>query len=118
MEFVKYDFAYMYKYSERPKTLAERKFEDDVPEEVKQRRLEEVINLQLGHSLEIMRQQIGKIEEILVEKVSRRSEDQMVGRTDRNHKVVFDRKDVKIGDYVRVKITDCTSASLFGDLVD
>jgi tRNA-2-methylthio-N6-dimethylallyladenosine synthase len=118
MEFVKYDFAYMYKYSERPKTLAERKFEDDVPEEVKQRRLEEVINLQLGHSLEIMRQQIGKIEEILVEKVSRRSEDQMVGRTDRNHKVVFDRKDVKIGDYVRVKITDCTSASLFGDLLD
>jgi tRNA-2-methylthio-N6-dimethylallyladenosine synthase len=118
MELVKYDFAYMYKYSERPKTLAERKFEDDVPEEVKQRRLEEVINLQLGHSLEIMRQQIGKIEEILVEKVSRRSKDQMVGRTDRNHKVVFDRKDVKIGDYVRVKITDCTSASLFGDLVD
>jgi tRNA-2-methylthio-N6-dimethylallyladenosine synthase len=118
MQHVKYDFAYMYKYSERPKTLAERKFEDDVPEEVKQRRLEEVINLQLTHSLEIMKEQIGKVEEILVERVSRRSDEQMVGRTDRNHKVVFDRKAVKIGDYVMVRITDCTSASLFGELVD
>lgn len=114
---VKYDFAYMYKYSERPKTLAERKFEDDVPEEVKQRRLQEVIDLQQAHSLEIMQQQIGKTEVILVEKVSRRSDDQMVGRTDRNHKVVFDRGNAKVGDYLKVKITDCTSATLFGDVI-
>jgi len=117
MRDVKYDFAYMYKYSERPKTLAERKFEDDVPEEVKQRRLQEVIDLQQAHSLEIMQEQIGKTEEILVEKVSRRSEEQMVGRTDRNHKVVFDRGNAKVGDYLTVKITDCTSATLFGDVL-
>lgn len=118
MKSVKYDLAYMYKYSERPKTLAERKFEDDVPEETKQRRLEEIINLQLSHSLEINQAQIGKVEEILVEKESRRSPEQMVGRTDRNHKVIFDRKDKKIGDYCLVKITDCTSGSLIGELVD
>jgi tRNA-2-methylthio-N6-dimethylallyladenosine synthase len=117
MREVKYDFAYMYKYSERPKTLAERKFEDDVPEEVKQRRLQEVIDLQQAHSLEIMQQQIGKTEIILVEKVSRRSDEQMVGRTDRYHKVVFDRGNAKVGDYLKVKITDCTSATLFGDVI-
>ena len=108
---VKYDFAYMYKYSERPKTLAERKFEDDVPEEVKQRRLQEVIDLQQVHSLEIMQEQIGKTEIILVEKISRRSDEQMVGRTDRYHKVVFDRGTAKVGDYLKVKITDCTRKS-------
>lgn len=118
MKEVKYDLAYMYKYSERPKTLAERKFEDDVPEEVKQRRLEEIIELQMEHAYEINKQQLGKIEEVLVEKVSRRSEDQMVGRTDRNHKVIFDRKDKKIGEYVMVKITDCTRASLIGEIVE
>jgi tRNA-2-methylthio-N6-dimethylallyladenosine synthase len=117
MREVKYDFAYMYKYSERPKTLAERKFEDDVPEEVKQRRLQEVIDLQQAHSLEVTQDQIGKTEVILVENVSRRSDKQMVGRTDRNHKVVFDRGNAKVGDYLKVKITDCTSATLFGDVI-
>ncbi len=117
MREVKYDFAYMYKYSERPKTLAERKFEDDVPEEVKQRRLQEVIDLQQAHSLEVTQEQIGKTEVILVENVSRRSDKQMVGRTDRNHKVVFDRGNAKVGDYLKVKITDCTSATLFGDVI-
>jgi tRNA-2-methylthio-N6-dimethylallyladenosine synthase len=117
MREVKYDFAYMYKYSERPKTLAERKFEDDVPEEIKQRRLQEVIDLQQAHSLEVTQEQIGKTEVILVENVSRRSDKQMVGRTDRNHKVVFDRGNAKVGDYLTVKITDCTSATLFGDVI-
>jgi tRNA-2-methylthio-N6-dimethylallyladenosine synthase len=117
MREVKYDFAYMYKYSERPKTLAERKFEDDVPEEVKQRRLQEVIDLQQAHSLEVTQEQIGKTEVILVENVSRRSDKQMVGRTDRNHKVVFDRGNARVGDYLKVKITDCTSATLFGDVI-
>lgn len=117
MKEVKYDTAYMYKYSERPKTLAERKFEDNVPEEIKQRRLEEIIELQLSHSLEINQAQIGKVEEVLIEKVSRRSDDQLVGRTDRNHKVIFDKKDKKIGEYAMVKITDCTKASLIGELV-
>lgn len=118
MKEVKYDAAYMYKYSERPRTLAERKYEDDVPEEVKQRRLEEVIELQHKHSLEINQQQIGKIEEVLIETVSRRSDNQLMGRTDRNHKVIFDRKDAKVGDFVMVKITGCTSASLMGEIVD
>ncbi|HLW40281.1 MAG TPA: tRNA (N6-isopentenyl adenosine(37)-C2)-methylthiotransferase MiaB [Brumimicrobium sp.] len=118
MKEVKYDAAYMYKYSERPKTLAERKYDDDVPEDVKQRRLEEVITLQHEHSLEINQQQIGKIEEVLIETVSRRSDKQMMGRTDRNHKVIFDRKNAKIGDFVMVKITSCTSASLMGEIVD
>lgn len=118
MREVKYDASYMYKYSERPKTLAERKYEDDVPEDVKQRRLEEVIELQHQHSLEINQQQIGKIEEVLVETISRRSDKQMMGRTDRNHKVIFDRKDAKVGDFVMVKITDCTTASLVGEIVE
>lgn len=118
MKEVKYDAAYMYKYSERPKTLAERKYDDDVSEDVKQRRLEEVITLQHEHSLEINQQQIGKIEEVLIETVSRRSDKQMMGRTDRNHKVIFDRKNAKIGDFVMVKITSCTSASLMGEIVD
>lgn len=117
MKEVKYDTAYMYKYSERPKTLAERKFEDNVPEETKQRRLEEIIELQLSHSLAINKTQIGKVEEVLIEKVSRRSDDQLVGRTDRNHKVIFDKKDKKVGEYAMVKITDCTKASLIGELV-
>lgn len=118
MEEVRYDAAYMYKYSERPKTLAERKYEDDVPEEIKQKRLEEVIALQHKHSLEIHEEQIGKIEEVLVESVSRRSEDRMKGRTDRNLKVIFDRKNSKIGDFVMVKITGCTSATLVGEIVE
>jgi tRNA-2-methylthio-N6-dimethylallyladenosine synthase len=117
MREVEYDSAYMYKYSERPKTLAERKFEDDVPEEVKQKRLEEVIILQHEHSLKINKAQIGKVEEVLVERLSPRSDEQMLGRTDRNHKVIFDREDAKKGDYVMVKITDCSKASLRGKIV-
>ena len=114
---VEYDSAFMYKYSERPKTLAERKFEDNIPEKEKQRRLEEIIKVQHEHSLKINQEQIGKIEEVLVEKISRRSEEQFLGRTDRNHKVIFDRKNAKIGTYVQVKITDCTHASLRGEIV-
>lgn len=118
MREVEYDTAYMYKYSERPKTLAERKFEDDIPEEIKQKRLEEVIALQHSHSEKINQQQIGKIEEVLVERVSKRSDKQMLGRTDRNHKVIFDRKDAKIGQYIKVKITGCTKASLSGEIIE
>lgn len=118
MQEVIYDSAYMYKYSERPKTLAERKFEDDVPDEVKQRRLEEIIALQNKHSLIVKELQIGKIERVLVENVSKRSDQQMVGRTDRNHKVVFDRKATKIGDYVRVKLIDCSQATFQGEIVE
>ena len=118
MEMVKYDFAYMFKYSERPKTLAERRFEDDVPEDVKGRRLTEIIDLQMKHSLESNQQQIGKIQKVLIEGPSKRSEDQLCGRNGRNSMVVFDRKDLEKGQYVMVKITDCTSATLLGEVVE
>ncbi|HLV42636.1 MAG TPA: tRNA (N6-isopentenyl adenosine(37)-C2)-methylthiotransferase MiaB [Brumimicrobium sp.] len=118
MREVEYDAAYMYKYSERPKTLAERKYEDNVPEDVKQKRLEEIIILQHEHSLAIHEAQIGKLEEVLVETTSKRSKDRFMGRTDRNHKVIFDHKNAKIGDYVMVRITGCTKASLAGEIVE
>ncbi len=118
MKEVQYDSAYMYKYSVRPKTLADRKYEDDVSEEDKQKRLEEIIALQQIHSEEINKKQIGKIEEVLIESVSKRCDDQLMGRTDRNHKVIFDKKDKKVGEYAMVRITGCTSATLQGELVD
>lgn len=118
MKVVRYDSAFMYKYSVRPKTLADRKYEDDVSEEDKQKRLQEIIDLQQIHSEEVNKEQIGKIEEVLAEAVSKRSENRLMGRTDRNHKVIFDRKDTKVGEYVMVCITDCTSATLQGELVE
>lgn len=117
MEQVKFNYAYMFKYSERPKTLAERKFEDDVPEATKSSRLTEIIELQTAHSLQANEQQIGAIQEILVEGPSKRSELQYCGRNSMNSMVVFDRKGAEKGTYVQVKITGCTSATLFGELI-
>jgi len=99
-------------YSERPDTYAARKFEDNVPEEVKKRRLQEIIQLQGGISLETNQAEIGQEHIVLVEGESRRSSAQLSGRTDTNKMTVFDRQDFAKGDYVRVKITDCTSATL------
>ena len=118
MKEVRYDSAFMYKYSVRPKTLADRKYEDDVTEEEKQKRLEEIIALQLIHSEEINTEQIGKTQEILIESESKRSKNRLMGRTDRNHKVIFNRKDKKIGEYAMVRITGCTSATLQGELIE
>ena len=118
MDEVKYDFAYMFKYSERPKTLAERKFEDDIPEDVKSKRLTEIIEKQLNFSLVSNQSRIGMIEKVLVEGESKRSSEMFCGRTSRNSMVVFPRTDVKKGDYVLVKITDCTSATLLGEIVN
>lgn len=118
MEKVQFDYAYMFKYSERPKTLAERKFEDDVPEEIKGKRLTEIIELQTAHSLAANERQVGTIQEVLVEGPSKRSELQFCGRNSRNSMVVFDRKQAEKGTYVQVKITGCTSATLFGELID
>ncbi|MDG2152622.1 MAG: tRNA (N6-isopentenyl adenosine(37)-C2)-methylthiotransferase MiaB [Crocinitomicaceae bacterium] len=118
MDIVKYDFAYMFKYSERPKTLAERKFEDDVPEEVKSSRLSEIIEKQLKFSLESNKKRIGLTEKVLIEGESKRSSEHMCGRTSRNSMVVFPKgKGVK-GDYVHVKIYDCTSATLMGEEIN
>ena len=118
MEKVEFDYAYMFKYSERPKTLAERKFEDDVPEEIKGKRLTEIIELQTAHSLAANERQVGTVQEVLVEGPSKRSELQFCGRNSRNSMVVFDRKQAEKGSYVQVKITGCTSATLFGELID
>ncbi|MBL4577135.1 MAG: tRNA (N6-isopentenyl adenosine(37)-C2)-methylthiotransferase MiaB, partial [Flavobacteriales bacterium] len=118
MEWVKYDFSYMFKYSERPKTMAERKFEDDVKEEDKGRRLEEIIKLQNKHSLLINKERVGKTYEVLIEGVSKRSAEHLFGRNTQNTVVVFPNKNFKAGQYVYVKITDCTSATLIGRVVD
>ena len=117
MEEVKFDFAYMYTYSERPKTLAERKYEDDIPEEVKSRRLTEIIALQRANSLLSNEKQVGQIQEVLVESVSKKSADEFAGRNPFNARVVFPKKDTKAGDYVTVKINSCTSATLIGEII-
>jgi len=114
MDSVKYDFAYMFKYSERPKTLAERKFEDDIPDEVKSKRLSEIIDKQLKFSLASNQKRIGLVEKVLIEGESKRSNEHMCGRTSRNSMVVFPKGNGKKGQYVNVKITDCTSATLIG----
>ena len=118
MDHVKYDFAYMFKYSERPKTLAERKFEDDVPEDIKSKRLTEIIEKQLKFSLASNKKRIGLVEKVLVEGESKRSKDQMCGRTSRNSMVVFPKKKGLKGQYVHVKINDCTSATLMGEEIN
>ncbi|WP_265787619.1 tRNA (N6-isopentenyl adenosine(37)-C2)-methylthiotransferase MiaB [Fodinibius salicampi] len=112
---VKYDLAYMFAYSERGRTLAERKYEDNVPEDVKKRRLSEIIEQQMSIQEELNKKEIGRRHLVLVEGTSKRSDEQLRGRTDTNKMVVFDRKDFEKGDYVEVTITDCTSATLMGD---
>ena len=117
MEQVRYDHAYMFMYSERPETYAARKYEDDVPEDVKKRRLSEIIQLQSRVSLGNNEAEIGRIHTVLVEGPSKRSDEQLCGRTDTNKMAVFDRADYRSGEYVRVKITGCTSATLLGDAI-
>ena len=116
MQEVGYDFAYMFKYSERPGTFAQRNLGDDIPEDVKTRRLTEIIDLQNRLSEESNKRDVGKEFEILVECTSKRSDQQLSGRTSQNKMVVFDRGDYKVGDYVRVRITGCSSATLFGEI--
>ncbi|MEQ9103502.1 MAG: tRNA (N6-isopentenyl adenosine(37)-C2)-methylthiotransferase MiaB [Rhodothermales bacterium] len=114
MEAVRYEHAYMFMYSERPDTYAARKYTDDVPEAVKKRRLTDIIELQSGISLESNRAEIGREHVVLVEGPSRRSDEQLSGRTDTNKMVVFDRESYEKGQYVRVRVDDCTSATLLG----
>lgn len=114
MEYVKYDFGFMFAYSERPGTMAGRKMEDDVPEPVKKRRLQEIIELQREHSLYRTQQHLGKIEEVLIEKESKKSDLHWSGRNTQNTMVVFPKEHYKVGDFVKVKIEDCTSATLLG----
>jgi tRNA-2-methylthio-N6-dimethylallyladenosine synthase len=119
MDFVKFEFAYMYSYSERPGTPAAKKFADDVPEEVKQRRLEEIIALQQKNSHYRAQNRLGKIEKVLVEGLSKKSKSDYSGRSDHNHMVIFPvTEGVKPGDYVNVLIEKTTTATLIGRVVE
>jgi len=117
MEWAAYDYAYMFKYSERPNTLAAKKYPDDVPEEVKSKRLQEIINLQQELSLKSNLRDVGKTYTILAENTSKRSVNQLNGRNSQNKMVVFPRMDYKSGDYLDVIIRDCTAATLKGEIV-
>lgn len=114
-EYCEYDLAYMYFYSERPGTLAERRFEDDVPLEIKKRRLQEIVALHRIHSLKSMEKDLGKTFKVLIEGNSRKSDEHWAGRTDHNKMVVFPKTgDLKKGDYVDVMIEECTAGTLIG----
>lgn len=117
MEYVKYNFGYMFVYSERPGTLAGRKMKDDVPEEIKKRRLDDIVQLQRQHSALRTAQHLNKTVEILIEKPSKKSDSDWSGRTSDNTVAVFPKEHYKVGDFVNVHITNCTSATLIGKAV-
>jgi tRNA-2-methylthio-N6-dimethylallyladenosine synthase len=119
MEQIRYEMAFMFKYSERPKTLAERKFEDDVPDEVKGRRLQEVIALQMQGAAERTKQHVGNVQRVLIEGTSKKSDDHLQGRNSQNIVVVFPKTmDCAPGDYADVLANDCTSVTLIGELIN
>jgi tRNA-2-methylthio-N6-dimethylallyladenosine synthase len=114
-EYCQYDLAYMYFYSERPGTLAERRFEDDVPLEVKKRRLQEIVDLHRVHSLRSMQNDLGKTFKVLIEGNSKKSDEHWAGRNDQNKMVVFPNTgNLKKGDYAEVTIEECTAGTLIG----
>ncbi len=117
MEYVKYSFGYMFAYSERPGTLAERKLKDDVPLAVKKRRLQEIVDLQQKHSMIRTKEYVGKTVEVLIEKESKKSTEHWSGRNEQNTTVVFPKEHYKIGDFVNVRTAECTSATLIGEAV-
>jgi len=117
MDYVKYDFGFMFVYSERPGTLAARKIEDDIPLDIKKRRLTEIVKLQQEHSAYRTKLFVGNTFEVLIEKESKRSNEQWSGRTSQNTVAVFPKENYKVGDFVNVKINDCTSATLIGEAV-
>ena len=112
MKWVGFDYAFMFKYSERPDTVAAKRFEDNIPEDIKSRRLDEIIELQKELSSASNKNDIGKTFKVLIDNVSKRSKDKLSGRNSQNKVVVFPKQDFKIGDYVDVKIINCTSATL------
>ncbi len=114
MDIVKYDFSFMYYYSERPGTLAAKKFADDIPLDVKKRRLNEIIKKQQGYALERNQREIGKTAKVLIEGFSKRSKEHLQGRNSANKVVVFPKANYKAGEYAMVKIEDCTAGTLLG----
>ena len=117
MREVGFDSAFMFKYSERPGTYAAKKLEDNIPDETKIRRLQEIINLQNELSAESNKNDIGKTFEVLVEGFSKRSKEQLFGRSSQNKVIIFDKGNHRIGDFVKVKVTGSTSATLLGEIV-
>jgi tRNA-2-methylthio-N6-dimethylallyladenosine synthase len=120
MEYARYDMSYMFFYSERPGTLAARRYQDDVPEEIKKKRLEEIVRLQNRLSREKNREDLGKTFEVLIEGDSKKSADDWRGRNSQNKMVVFPKADhpYRKGDYVQVKVNDCTGATLIGTIIE
>jgi tRNA-2-methylthio-N6-dimethylallyladenosine synthase len=118
MREVRYEMAFMFKYSERPRTLAERKFEDDVSGELKSARLREVIDLQMEHGKMRMEQMVGRVYRVLIEGTSKKSEDEFYGRSTLNSVVVFPKEDYALGQYVNVRADRCTPATLIGEVVE
>ena len=116
MEYCKYDLAYMYFYSERPGTLAARRFEDDIPLETKKRRLQELVDLHRIHSHESMKRDVGKTFKVLIEGESKKTKEDYYGRNDQNKVIVFPKMNTKIGEYVMVKVNDCTAGTLIGTI--
>ncbi|MEM6359257.1 MAG: tRNA (N6-isopentenyl adenosine(37)-C2)-methylthiotransferase MiaB [Bacteroidota bacterium] len=117
MDYVNYDFSYMFFYSERPGTLAEKKYEDDIPLETKKKRLAEIIAKQQKHSLARNKRDVGRRHKILVEGFSKRSTDHLQGRNSANKVVIFPKGNFKKGDYVDVLVNDCSAATLLGNAV-
>ncbi len=117
MEHVKYDFGFMFAYSERPGTLAGKKMKDDVPFATKKRRLQEVIDLQQKHALYRTQQHLHKVEEVLIEGTSKKNPNEWKGRNTQNTVIVFPKEHYKLGDFVNVRVEDCTSATLKGTAV-
>lgn len=117
MKEVEYDYAYMFSYSERPKTLAERKFKDDVPEDVKKRRLSEIVDLQRKNSGLMTIRSLNQVHKVLVEGFSKKSEEMLMGRNSQNTVVVFPKGTHKKGDYVNVMVTKCTTSTLIGEVI-
>jgi tRNA-2-methylthio-N6-dimethylallyladenosine synthase len=115
MEYCRYDLAYLYFYSERPGTLAARRFQDDVPLEIKKRRLQELVDLYRIHSLRSMQKEVGKTFKVLVEGTTKKNDQELFGRNDQNKVVVFPMGSYKKGDYVMVKVNACTSGTLIGE---
>ncbi|MBI3500483.1 MAG: tRNA (N6-isopentenyl adenosine(37)-C2)-methylthiotransferase MiaB [Bacteroidetes bacterium] len=117
MKEIKFDFAYMFAYSERPGTLAQKKYNDDVPEELKKKRLQEVIDLQMEHSSERTKKGLGKIHRVLIEGVSKKSSERLYGRNSQNTVVVFPRGNHNKGEYVNVLINEVTPATMLGEVI-
>lgn len=117
MDRVQYDFSYMFFYSERPGTLAEKKLKDDVPLDVKKKRLEEIIRRQTQHSLSRNKLDIGKVHRVLIEGFSKKSDQHLQGRNTANKVVIFPKEQYQKGQYVNVLVEDCTGATLLGKVV-